>query len=173
MTRQRPLTILLVEDTAEDRALYRHFLRSEVASAYVFLEAATGEEGLRLCATARPDCLLLDFHLPDMTGIEFLSALQAETVRLPYPVVMLTGQGSEQIAVQSLHGGVQDYLVKTNLSADTLRRAISNAIDKFRLHQRLAVHRRRVRQQNLELLRREKALQAMNTMLEQQVVERT
>jgi signal transduction histidine kinase/DNA-binding response OmpR family regulator len=173
MAHQRPLTILLIDDTTEDRVLYRHFLRSEVASAYVFLEAATGEDGLRLCETTRPDCLVLDFHLPDMTGLEFLGALHTEIISLPYPVVMLTGQGSEQIAVQAMHRGVQDYLVKSDLSADTLRRAIRNAVDKFRLHQRLEAHRRRVHQQNLELGRREKALQALNTALEQQVGERT
>ena len=58
------------------------------------------------CAqTTPPDCLILDFYLPDMDGFEFLDALQGETVFLPYPVVMLTGRGSEQLAVQAMHRG--------------------------------------------------------------------
>ena len=103
MISQTPLTILLVDDSTADRALYRHFLSS--TGTYTLLEAATGEEGLRLCQTTQPDCLILDFYLPDMDGFEFLNTLQVETVSLPYPVVILTGQGTEQLAVQAMHRG--------------------------------------------------------------------
>ena len=135
MISQTPLTILLVDDSTSDRVLYRHFLSS--TGTYTFLEAAIGEEGLRLCQTTPPDCLMLDFYLPDMDGFEFLDALPGETGSLPYPVVMLTGQGSEQLAVQAMHRGVQDYVVKGDLSADILRRVIANAVDKFSLQQML------------------------------------
>ena len=168
---QTPLTILLVDDSTADCALYRHFLSS--TGTYTFLEAATGEAGLRLCQTTQPDCLILDFYLPDMDGFEFLDALQGETVALPYPVVMLTGQGSEQLAVQSMHRGVQDYVVKDDLSADTLRRVIANAVDKFRLQQMLKTHRSLLQEQNLALRQQEDALQILNTTLAQQVAERT
>src|SRR5919108_3987381 len=168
---QTPLTILLVDDSTADRALYRHFLSS--TAAYTFLEAATGEEGLRLCQTTQPDCLILDFYLPDMDGFEFLDTLQGETVSLPYPVVILTGQGSEQLAVQAMHRGVQDYVVKDDLSAGTLRRVIVNAVDKFRLQQMLKTHRSLLQEQNLALRQQEDALQILNATLTQQVAERT
>ncbi|HEY7491604.1 MAG TPA: response regulator [Candidatus Tectomicrobia bacterium] len=171
MISQTPLTILLVDDSTVDRALYRHFLSS--TGTYTFLEAAMGEEGLRLCQTTPPDCLILDFYLPDMDGFEFLDALQEETVFLPYPVVMLTGQGSEQLAVQAMHRGVQDYVVKEDLSADTLRRVIVNAVDKFRLQQMLKTHRSLLQEQNLALRQQEEALQTLNATLAQQVAERT
>ncbi len=114
---QTPLTILLVDDSTADCALYRHFLSS--TGTYTFLEAATGEAGLRLCQTTQPDCLILDFYLPDMDGFEFLDTLQGETVSLPYPVVMLTGQGSEQLAVQAMHRGLQDYVVSPTQSTNS------------------------------------------------------
>jgi signal transduction histidine kinase/DNA-binding response OmpR family regulator len=168
---ETPLTLLLVDDSTVDRTLYRHFLGS--TALFTFLEATTGEEGLRLCRTAQPDCLILDFYLPDMDGFAFLDALQTETVSLPYPVVMLTGQGSEQLAVQSMHRGVQDYVVKDDLSADMLRRVITNAVDKFRLQQMLKAHRSLLQEQNDALRRQEEALQTLNATLAQQVVERT
>ena len=171
MISQTPLTILFVDDSTEDRALYRHFLSS--TAAYTFLEAATGEEGLRLCQTVQPDCLILDFHLPDMDGFEFIDTLQRESISLSYPVVMLTGQGSEQLAVQAMHRGVQDYVVKDDLSADTLRRVITNAVDKLRLQQMLQAHRSLLQEQNLALRQQEAALQTLNVTLAQQVVERT
>jgi len=168
---QMPLAVLFVDDSTSDCALYRHFLSSP--GTYTFLVAATGEEGLRLCQTAHPDCLILDFYLPDMDGFEFLDILQAETVSLPYPVVILTGQGTEQLAVQAMHRGVQDYVVKDDLSADILRRVIINAVDKFRLQQMLQMHRSLLQEQNLTLRQQEDALQILNATLAQQVAERT
>src|SRR5438105_10913419 len=102
---------------------------------------------------------LLDpgLYLPDTDGFGFLDALQVETISLPYPVVVLTGQGSEQVAVQAMHLGVQDYVVKDDLSAHTLRRVIVNAVDKFRLQQMLKTHRSLLQEQNLALRRQEEA----------------
>src|SRR4030095_4407678 len=91
------------------------------------------EDSRRLCQTTQPDCLILDFYLPDMDGFEFLDTLQAEAVSLPYPVIILTGQRAAQAALQAMHRGVQDYVVKDDLSAGTLRHVIANAVDKFRL----------------------------------------
>jgi two-component system NtrC family sensor kinase len=173
MTAPTPLTILIVDDSPEDRAVCSRFLSRRPAAAYTCIEAVTGTEGLALYHLARPDCLVLDFSLPDMDGLQFLAAMQAESPPQSCPVVLLTGQGSEQIAVQALHCGAQDYLVKGDLSADLLHRTITNTIDKFRLHQILEAHRRALHQQNLELRQREECLSALNATLEQRVAERT
>jgi len=106
-----------------------------MAAVYVCIEAATGTEALALCQSADPDCLVLDFNLPDMDGLEFLIALQAQASLQRCPVVLLTGHGSEKIAVQAMHCGAQDYVVKGDLSADLLHRTITNAMEKFRLRQ--------------------------------------
>src|SRR5262245_56663690 len=173
MTALPPLTILIVDDSPEDRAVCSRFLSRHPAAAYTCLEAGSGTEGLGLYHSARPDCLILDFSLPDTNGLQFLAAMQAEPHPQSCPVVLLTGQGSEQIAVQALHCGAQDYLVKGDLSAGLLHRTITNAIDKFRLHQLLEEHRRALHQQNLELRQREECLSTLNATLEQRVAERT
>ena len=172
MSRQTPLTILLVDDSPEDRVVYRRFLGQPPAAA-VCLEAATGAEGLRLCQQSQPDCIVLDLHLPDMHGLQFLTAMQAGAEPQRCPVVLLTGQGNEQLAVQALQAGAQDYLVKRDLSADLLYRAIIQAIEKFRLHQALEEQRCTMHQQNLALRQREERLAALNTTLEQRIAERT
>ena len=171
MVAQTPLTILLVDDSTADRTLYRHFLSN--TATYTLLEAATGEEGLRICKTTQPACLIVDFYLPDMDGFGFLDALQGETVSLPCPVIMLTRQGTEQLAVQAMRRGVQDYVVKDDVSADTLRRVIASAVDKFRLQQLLQMHQSLLQEQNLALRRQEDALHTLNATLAQQVTERT
>jgi two-component system NtrC family sensor kinase len=173
MLRQTPLTILLVDDSPEDRAVYCRYLRHHPATTVVCLEAATGTEALHLCQTARLDCVVLDMNLPDMDGLQFLTALQTGLHPQVCPVVLLTGQGSEQLAVQALHSGAQDYLVKRDLSADLLHRAITQAIEKFRLHRALEEQQRTLHQQNLALRQREERLATLNATLEQRIAERT
>ena len=92
---------------------------------------------------------------------------------VPCPVSMTTGQGTEQLTVQAMHRGVQDYVVKDDLSTGTLRRVIANAVDKFRLQQMLKTHRSLLQEQNLALRRQEEALQTLNATLARQVAERT
>jgi hypothetical protein len=75
--------------------------------------------------------------------------------------------------VQALHAGAQDYLVKRDLSADLLLRAITQAIDKFHLQQILEEQRRTLHEQNLALRQREECLAALNATLEQRIAERT
>ena len=174
MSSLTPLTILLVEDSSEDRAVYQRFLRQHLSAAAVCLEAATGAEGLRLCQTTRLDCIILDMHLPDMTGLEF-SAGQAgrSSPTPPCPVILLTGQGNEQLAVQALHAGAQDYVVKHDLSAALLCQTIIQAVETFRQRQAQEAQWHTLRQQNLRLRAHEEHLTTLATTLEQQVVERT
>ena len=159
MTARKSLTILLVEDNPEDCAVYRRYLSRNTTTAYTCVEATTGSEGIRLWQTAQPACIVLDFSLPDMTGLEFLHAMQAAGGALVTPVVMLTGQGNEQLAVHALQPGPQDYLVKDHLSAETLHRAITSASQTVRLRQELAAH--------------QQSLSHLNATLEQRVMERT
>src|SRR5829696_4499716 len=121
------LRILIVDDSSEDRELYRRLLGQDPERNYEFLETDLGEEGLRLAQEERPDCLLLDYRLPDMDGLEFLGRLQQQRT---LPVIVLTGQGNESVAVQAMKGGAQDYLLKGSISRQELRRAVDNAIEK-------------------------------------------
>src|SRR3712207_5625906 len=103
-----PYRILIVDDSPEDREAYRRWIMPAgggPARPYCFLEADSGEEGLRLCGGERPDCVLLDYSLPDLDGLEFLARLRDEQGELAPPVVMLTGQGSEAVAVGALKQG--------------------------------------------------------------------
>jgi two-component sensor histidine kinase len=109
-------------------------------------EAATGAEGLRLCRELAPDCVLLDYKLRDMSGLEFLAQLcegsQADSPA--YAVVMLTGLASERVAVDALKAGAQDYLLKDRISAESLRLAVDKATGKVRLIRALKDERDRL-----------------------------
>ncbi len=159
-----PIRLLIVDDSPEDRALYRRLLAQDAEHAYEFLEAETGEEGLSTALEERPDCLLLDYRLPDVDGLEFLAQLLREERLIP--VIVLTGQGNESVAVEAMKAGAQDYLLKGAVSRDRLQHAVQNAIEKVSL-------RAKVEQRTAELARANDALRTMYDELEILVQQRT
>ncbi len=163
MSSDAPCRILIVDDSPEDREVYKRMLAQDPEHEYELLEAETGEEGLCLARDERPDCLLLDYRLPDVDGLEFLSRMPAEK---PLPVIVLTGQGSEAVAVAAMKGGAQDYLLKGAVTRDRLQHAVHNAIEKVAL-------RRKVGERTAELARANAALQTMYDELEVLVERRT
>ncbi|MEA2562455.1 MAG: hypothetical protein QOH06_3959 [Acidobacteriota bacterium] len=157
------LRILIVDDSPEDRELYRRLLAQDPGQEYEFLEAELGEDGLEMARRERPDCLLLDYRLPDVDGLEFLDRLLQDG---PMPVIILTGQGSEAVAVQAMKSGAQDYLLKGTISRQELPRAVHNAVEKVAL-------RRKVDERTAELARANDALQTMYGEQEELVRQRT
>ncbi|MUH00210.1 response regulator [Scytonema sp. UIC 10036] len=126
-------TLLIADDCAEDREIYREYLLSDPHQSYQILEAASAEVGLELCQKKHCDAILLDFCLPDMSGLEFLDELKQQRLKVTLPVIMLTGQGDERVAVQAMKRGVLDYLVKQHLQPDVLQLTVRNAIQKSQL----------------------------------------
>lgn len=104
--------VLIVEDDLVDRMTCSRTLMQNGDTEFVLYEAESGREGLQLAHDKKPDCVLLDFHLPDMTGIEFLAELKNELGEIPVPVMMLTGADNALVAVEAMKRGAQDYLVK-------------------------------------------------------------
>ncbi len=123
-----PSKILVVDDSREDRATIRRHLLKDNPHAFQIVEAETGVDGWETLESSTPDCILLDFNLPDFEGIQFLkSLLKAKGVWAP-PVVLLTGQGNEALAVQAMKCGAQDYFPKENLEPLLLQHSIQRAI---------------------------------------------
>jgi PAS domain S-box-containing protein len=124
-------TVLLVDDCLEDRITYRRYLSHDRHHSYNILEAETAQEALLLlCRQEFPDVILLDYLLPDMNGLEFLDKLKIKFGQANFPVVMLTGQGNEQIAAQALKDGAAEYLIKQDLIPESLRLVIENVREK-------------------------------------------
>src|SRR6056297_1549476 len=72
-----------------------------------------------------PDLLLLDLHLPDGSAIEYLKNGQDQR---PYPILMMTSQGSESLAVDALKSGVLDYIVKSPESFTSMPRIVERSL---------------------------------------------
>ena len=119
------IELLLVDDDEIDRELVCRLLSSE----YAVSEAATAEEALAAVERYRPDCVLLDYRLPDMDGLQMLPLL----TRANLPVIILTGEESPEVIVQAMQQGAQNYLVKGSLTQIGLQHAITGAIEKVAL----------------------------------------
>jgi len=142
---QNQQTIVIIDDCLEDRETYRRYLLADDKYTYRIFEEEYGENGLELCKLVKPDAILLDFLLPDIDGLEFLSELKRQMGRNNLPVVMLTGQGNEAIAVQVMKSGASDYLVKGNTTPESLRLAIHNVVKRFHLQSLLEQSENRFR----------------------------
>ncbi len=102
------LTILAIDDGEVDQNLYKRTLK---ATAHTLVQAFNGEDGLAKASEAKPDLILLDYNMPDLSGLEVLERLVTPSgARIP--IIMLTGGGDESVAVEAMKAGASDYLVK-------------------------------------------------------------
>lgn len=141
----REYTILIVDDSAEDRDSYRRYLNKEFTASYKIIEAESGEEGLAQLASIQPDLILLDYLLPDFDGLELIEELKTQVRKIP-SIIMLTGQGNELVAVKAMKSGVKDYLVKGKLTPEILTISIKNVLQQDHLQSLLA---KNIQQQQL------------------------
>ena len=145
--------ILIVDDDPAFRRLCREYLRDNATmSAYEVTEASTAADALGLCRTTKFDCVLLDYRLPDASGTMLLGELRACCGALT-PMILLTGLGSEEVAIEALHAGAADYIPKDRATEVALGRAVGNAIERARLLRSIEDRTQRLQRLNDELQR--------------------
>ena len=155
--KQPAATILVVDDDPFIRATTGVYLRSR---GFAVLEAENGQSGLELFHAQCPDLLLIDLKMPVMDGLELLSRLSGVTMRTP--VLVFSGEGGLDEAIEALRRGAWDYLVKPIRTLSVLDHAVGKALERaelirenenYRLNLEQLVHRRTVelRKANREL----------------------
>lgn len=123
------LSILLIEDDEVDRMRVRRFLKEGPVSWARVDEAETLAKGRAKLACNLYDCVLLDLHLPDGNGMDFLRSLRQNTTESP-AIVLQTVEDDEVLGMEALELGAQDYLVKGNINAPLLVKAVRYAIQR-------------------------------------------
>lgn len=135
--------ILIIDDDEVDRkTIWRNLCFAKWEGEIV--QASDATEGLRQVATRSFDCILLDYNLPGIDGLELMAKLGT-----CIPIIMLTGEGNEMVAVQALKLGAADYLPKSLLSQNNLVRILTHAIEKQQLRLELAQTQSRLAHQAL------------------------
>jgi CheY-like chemotaxis protein len=132
----RPLKILLIDDSAEDRRAFRRMIEECVKHEHEISEAENAFEGLVIAQIDDWDCIFLDYNLPDISGLDFLAEYRKSTPKVVLPVVMLTGQGRESVAVDAMKRGAFDYLAKAEATPEKLNEIIHHAVSVSGMHRR-------------------------------------
>jgi len=104
-----PATILVVEDEGDIAILLRYNLEAE---GFRVVTAESGDEAQQAIAEKLPDLILLDWMLPEVSGIELCRRLRAREETARVPIIMLTARGEEEERVRGLATGADDYVVK-------------------------------------------------------------
>jgi signal transduction histidine kinase len=125
------LKVLLVDDDEEDYFLTNDLI-SDITNCQIDLEWVSNyDTALQKMGSQAHDAYLLDYSLGARTGIELLS--EAINLSVDAPKIMLTGLGSETLAVEAMRTGAADYIPKSVLTVESLSRVLINAVEKYRL----------------------------------------
>ncbi len=148
-----PLKILLVEDDADQARLIEIQLLS--FNSHVEVDtASSGNACLKKLGKKRYETIILDYCLPECNGIEVLGKIKETGIDTP--VIMVSANGNEKVAVEALKGGAQDYLVKDSGYLALLPKAVQRTIEKKQFEVKL----RKAEERNRELF--EKVLSSKN-----------
>lgn len=144
------LKVLVCDDDPQDRKIINTYLGQLEDREIVVLEAGETAEIQSTLSRGRVDLVLMDIQMPKKSGIEWLREIVAKEMA---PVVMLTGHGNEEVAVESLQEGAIGYLSKSRVSKEKLTDTIDTALDKWRnLLVSKATHEQLERMANIDSL---------------------
>lgn len=141
--------ILLVEDDLDFANILKIRLSKERNPSLAITISPSLERALDSLRINHYDLILLDLMLPDSSGIETFSKIKAEAKHKP--VVIITGLDNDQVAIDAVRRGAEDYLVKSDISSRFLTRIIHHAIDRHRIKEKLASVTGRLRETSLRL----------------------
>jgi CheY-like chemotaxis protein/anti-sigma regulatory factor (Ser/Thr protein kinase) len=120
--------VLVVDDCAVDRMLAGEILRRDTG--FTIDYAPSGEDALQQIERAAPDLVLTDLQMPHIDGLQLVSIVREKYPRVP--VILMTSQGSEEIAFQALQLGAASYVPKTYLQdklRDTVQKVLEAAVN--------------------------------------------
>ena len=189
-TSQLPKPLVLV---VEDNREMNLFISRTLATEYATVTAFNGREGLEKAMQLRPDLILSDIMMPQMTGEQLVQEIRKCPELNAIPIVLLSAKADDELRVQMLRNGAQDYLMKP-CSSEELRARVGNLVAMKRVrtvlqqelsttHQDLATLANEVASRNRELQQlaaelesrveqRTIELQTANALLKQQIAER-
>lgn len=125
---QDTLNILIIDDDAGDRKLIIRLLKESGLKCNC-TEAYGMKDAVEFCKKIQFHCAIIDYLLPGQNGLEGISILHTQFPDIA--IIMLTGEGNEEIATEAMKHGALDYIVKKNMTSALIKKSISTAIEKL------------------------------------------
>ncbi len=164
-TLNEQLKILIVDDDEVDRMALRRALKNTDFEVNIS-EAEDAESAIAQISSDQYSCVFLDYNLPGRNGLEITNHVRSQGIRVP--ILILTGQGNEQTAVELMKAGASDYLPKSKLSSDTIARLVRSAISMHRAEEIVAAANRDLRKKNRLLEKKNRELAKQRRYIHQQ-----
>jgi two-component system NtrC family sensor kinase len=120
--------VLVIDDSKEIRDFLAEYILEP--RGFEVLSAVDGLMGLEMAIAERPDLMITDQQMPQMTGMQVLQKLREREIDIP--TILMTGKGSEETAVAAFRLGIRDYIIKP-FDAEELSESIENALRESRL----------------------------------------
>ncbi|MHC4514679.1 MAG: sensor histidine kinase, partial [Planctomycetota bacterium] len=162
MTKQA-VRIVTIDDDPDDQEILRRILEDIPEWQVDYRAFLDPHEAIAALREEDADLIFLDYRLGEWTGLAVLQNLRATGIHSP--VIFLTGQGDEQVAVEAMHAGAADYMVKHALSINSLRRASATALKRAELERSLREHRENLERTNADLAQRNEAMRSFHHVL--------
>lgn len=132
---EQKVSILLVDDDEDDVVLIREYLVEGMSdSLYIIDHASSCAEAESHLMQVYYDICLFDYRLGEVDGLDLLRSIRNQKNTIP--VIFLTGQGDEEVAVEAMKAGATNYLVKAKLTPDLLCKTILDALEKHEINKR-------------------------------------
>lgn len=125
MSAGRQKHVLIVDDVEDNRIVLDRALRS---CGYATMQARSGREALSMISVRRPDIVLLDWMMPDLSGLDTLRAIRELHPKTLLPVIMCTAMDEEMSVVTAINEGANDYMLKP-ISLPILRARMAAHLD--------------------------------------------
>ena len=187
---EEQFSILLVDDDEVDRITVKRALK-KAGLAINLIEVDNGQKAIaklqlkehhlvEVSGTNVPaqtirqtannfDLILLDYRLPDIDGLHLIAEIR--DINLDLPIIVLTGQGDEEIAVKIMKAGAADYLAKAKIEPENLAKAIKSAIRVHRAEQALELANQRLRASNQLLMLKNQELERQQQQIKLQNIQ--
>ncbi|MEL7085951.1 MAG: ATP-binding protein [Cyanobacteria bacterium J06597_1] len=162
------LKILVVDDDFVDRMAIHRAIDSSSLRADCD-EVCNGREAVAAVQQNGYDCAFLDYQLPDTDGLSLVKDIR--NVGIGIPLIVLTGQGDEQIAVELMKAGASDYLSKSKLSSDNLEQLVRNAIRVYEAERKAAYAYQKLHESNDMLKQQNRELEEQRQKIERQNIQ--
>ncbi|MEO5564511.1 MAG: hybrid sensor histidine kinase/response regulator transcription factor, partial [Chitinophagaceae bacterium] len=128
--RRKKKAVLLIEDSED----FRFYLKENLKSSYIIIEAPNGKIGWQKTLSEHPDLIVCDVNMPEMNGIDLCRKIKADKRTAAIPVILLTALTAEEQQIEGLHTGADDYITKP-FNFEILLSKISNFLsqqDRFK-----------------------------------------
>lgn len=142
-------SILVVDDQRFDRSRLLRLINGLEFDTHV-VEADCLERMGTMLEADRFDLILVDFNLPDGTGLQAVDAIHLDPRNRQAATIMIAGEGQNDIAIEALKRGCSDYITKDDLTPDSFRRAVINALQKS--HLSIGIEQQDTKRQEMEAL---------------------